>query len=88
MDSACLRFTRISWNLIIAPWKLLFAFVPSYHIAHGWITFICSLAFISGIACGVTKLTDQISCVTGYDMLLHKVSYESVHQNVTGCILT
>jgi magnesium/proton exchanger len=43
----------------------LFAFVPPYHIAHGWIAFICSLIFISGIAYGVTKLTDQISCVTG-----------------------
>ncbi|KAL6653737.1 hypothetical protein ACP70R_008661 [Stipagrostis hirtigluma subsp. patula] len=65
MDSICLRFIRIFWNLIIAPWKLLFAFVPPYHIAHGWIAFICSLTFISGIAYGVTKLTDQISCVTG-----------------------
>ncbi|XP_062182872.1 magnesium/proton exchanger 1 [Phragmites australis] len=65
MNSVCLRFTRIFWNLIIAPWKLLFAFVPPYDIAHGWIAFICSLIFISGIAYGVTKLTDQISCVTG-----------------------
>ncbi|AQK48483.1 Magnesium/proton exchanger [Zea mays] len=65
MDSVCLRYTRIFWNLIIAPWKFLFAFVPPYHIAHGWIAFICSLIFISGIAYGVTKLTDQISCVTG-----------------------
>ncbi|TVU23701.1 hypothetical protein EJB05_26080 [Eragrostis curvula] len=65
MDSTCLRFIRIFWNLILAPWKLLFAFVPPYHIAHGWIAFICTLTFISGIAYGVTKLTDQISCVTG-----------------------
>ncbi|KAL6907841.1 hypothetical protein ACP4OV_002011 [Aristida adscensionis] len=65
MDSICLRLARILWNLIIVPWKLLFAFVPPYHIAHGWIAFICSLVFISGIAYGVTKLTDQISCVTG-----------------------
>uniref|UniRef100_I1R1X6 Sodium/calcium exchanger membrane region domain-containing protein n=1 Tax=Oryza glaberrima TaxID=4538 RepID=I1R1X6_ORYGL len=65
MDSTCLRVIRISWNLIIAPWKMLFAFVPPYEIAHGWIAFICSLIFISGIAYGVTKITDQISCVTG-----------------------
>ncbi|CAO2144994.1 unnamed protein product [Urochloa humidicola] len=65
MDSVCLRFTGIFWNLLIAPWKLLFAFVPPYHIAHGWIAFISSLIFISGIAYGVTKITDQISCVTG-----------------------
>ncbi|EES10216.1 magnesium/proton exchanger 1 [Sorghum bicolor] len=65
MHSICLRFTTIFWNLIIAPWKFLFAFVPPYNIAHGWIAFICSLIFISGIAYGVTKLTDQISCVTG-----------------------
>ncbi|KAF8672934.1 hypothetical protein HU200_049128 [Digitaria exilis] len=65
MDSTCLSFTKIFWNLLLAPWKLLFAFVPPYHIAHGWIAFLCSLIFISGIAYGVTKLTDQISCVTG-----------------------
>jgi magnesium/proton exchanger len=65
MVSVCLRFTRIFWRLLIAPWKLVFAFVPPYHIAHGWVAFICSLIVISGIAYGVTKLTDQISCVTG-----------------------
>uniref|UniRef100_A0A0E0J564 Sodium/calcium exchanger membrane region domain-containing protein n=1 Tax=Oryza nivara TaxID=4536 RepID=A0A0E0J564_ORYNI len=65
MDSTCLRVIGISWNLIIAPWKMLFAFIPPYEIAHGWIAFICSLIFISGIAYGVTKITDQISCVTG-----------------------
>ncbi|RCV39408.1 hypothetical protein SETIT_8G222300v2 [Setaria italica] len=65
MASVCLRLIRIFWNLLIAPWKLFFAFVPPYHIAHGWVAFICSLIFISGIAYGVTKLTDQISCVTG-----------------------
>ncbi|XP_015624234.1 magnesium/proton exchanger 2 [Oryza sativa Japonica Group] len=65
MDSTCLSVIGISWNLIIAPWKMLFAFIPPYEIAHGWIAFICSLIFISGIAYGVTKITDQISCVTG-----------------------
>ncbi|XP_044363854.1 magnesium/proton exchanger 1 [Triticum aestivum] len=65
MDSVCLRFILICWNSIIAPWKLLFALVPPYQIAHGWIAFIFSLIFISGIAYGVTKITDQISCVTG-----------------------
>lgn len=56
---------RISWQLLLAPWRLLFAFVPPYLIAHGWIAFICSLMFISGIAYIVTELTDLISCVTG-----------------------
>ncbi|OIT33840.1 magnesiumproton exchanger [Nicotiana attenuata] len=53
------------WQCLLTPWRLLFAFVPPCHIAHGWIAFICSLIFISGIAYGVTKLSDQISCVTG-----------------------
>ncbi|XP_020080903.1 magnesium/proton exchanger 1-like isoform X2 [Ananas comosus] len=65
MDGACLRVAGIIWQLILAPWRLLFAFVPPYQIFHGWIAFICSLIFISGIAYVVTKLTDQISCVTG-----------------------
>ncbi|KAL4202729.1 hypothetical protein AMTRI_Chr02g222570 [Amborella trichopoda] len=58
MDSACLRIARISFHLIIAPWRFLFAFVPPCQIAHGWVSFICSLFFISGIAYVVTKLTD------------------------------
>lgn len=64
MNNIYLRIARITWQSIIAPWRFLFAFVPPYHIAHGWITFICSLIFISGIAYIVTKLTDLISCVT------------------------
>ncbi|KAJ6680153.1 SODIUM/CALCIUM EXCHANGER [Salix purpurea] len=59
------RVARFSWQLILAPWRLLFAFVPPYQFAHGWIAFICSLLFISGIAYILTKLTDIISCVTG-----------------------
>ncbi|KAK9136864.1 hypothetical protein Sjap_007458 [Stephania japonica] len=65
LDSRCLRLIRISWRLILMPWRVLFAFVPPCHIAHGWTAFICSLVFISGIAYIVTKLTDLISCVTG-----------------------
>ncbi|KAF3330245.1 magnesium/proton exchanger 1 isoform X3 [Carex littledalei] len=65
MKSVYVRALRIIWELILLPWRLLFAFVPPYQIAHGWVAFICSLAFISGIAYVVTKLTDQISCVTG-----------------------
>lgn len=57
--------SRVLWNGLVAPWKLLFAFVPPYQITHGWIAFICSLCFISGIAYIVTRLTDLISCVTG-----------------------
>ncbi|XP_010914460.1 magnesium/proton exchanger 1 isoform X3 [Elaeis guineensis] len=64
-DGFCLRLARVLWQLSLAPWRLLFAFVPPYQIAHGWISFICSLIFISGIAYVVTQLTDQISCVTG-----------------------
>eukprot|EP00268_Persea_americana_P017132 TRINITY_DN18200_c0_g1_i4.p1 TRINITY_DN18200_c0_g1~~TRINITY_DN18200_c0_g1_i4.p1 ORF type:complete len:207 (-),score=17.14 TRINITY_DN18200_c0_g1_i4:46-666(-) len=65
MNNIYLRIARITWLSIIAPWRFLFAFVPPCHIAHGWISFICSLIFISGIAYIVTKLTDLISCVTG-----------------------
>ncbi|KAJ7977576.1 magnesium/proton exchanger [Quillaja saponaria] len=60
-----LRVARIFWQSLLLPWRLLFAFIPPYHIAHGWIAFICSLLFISGIAYIVTQLTDLISCVTG-----------------------
>lgn len=65
LNNGYLRLARISWQLLLVPWRLLFAFVPPYHIAHGWIAFICSLLFISGIAYVVTQLTDLISCVTG-----------------------
>ncbi|VFQ73895.1 unnamed protein product [Cuscuta campestris] len=65
LDGTCIRTTRIFWKLLVAPWRLLFAFVPPYQIANGWPAFICSLIFISGIAYGVTQLTDLISCVTG-----------------------
>ncbi|XP_042475301.1 magnesium/proton exchanger isoform X2 [Macadamia integrifolia] len=65
LDNLYLRLARISWQLILAPWRVLFVFVPPCQIAHGWIAFICSLIFISGIAYIVTKLTDLISCVTG-----------------------
>ncbi|XP_010088273.2 magnesium/proton exchanger isoform X2 [Morus notabilis] len=65
MNSSCLRFARVSWQLLLAPWRFLFSFVPPYTIAHGWIAFISSLIFISGIAHIVTKITDLISCVTG-----------------------
>ncbi|KAJ0808236.1 putative sodium/calcium exchanger membrane region [Helianthus annuus] len=56
---------RVLWHMLVAPWRLLFAFVPPCEIAHGWIAFICSLMFISGIAYIVTRLSDLISCVTG-----------------------
>uniref|UniRef100_A0A7C9EGF0 Sodium/calcium exchanger membrane region domain-containing protein n=1 Tax=Opuntia streptacantha TaxID=393608 RepID=A0A7C9EGF0_OPUST len=59
------RWARVVWHLVLLPWRVLFAFVPPYHVAHGWIAFICCLCFISGIAYVVTKLSDLISCVTG-----------------------
>lgn len=74
LNSIHLRVARISWQLILAPWRLLFAFVPPYHFAHGWIAFIFSLLFISGIAYIVTKLTDVISCVTGFQTLYKLLS--------------
>ncbi|KAL3649123.1 hypothetical protein CASFOL_005526 [Castilleja foliolosa] len=64
-NNTCLRIAKMFWALLGAPWRLMFAFVPPYQIAHGWVAFIFSLAFISGIAFVVTKLTDLISCVTG-----------------------
>ncbi|XVF80594.1 hypothetical protein PTKIN_Ptkin15bG0086200 [Pterospermum kingtungense] len=65
LNNIHLRVARIFWQSLLAPWRLLFAFVPPYQIGHGWIAFICSLLFISGIAYIVTELTDLISCVTG-----------------------
>ncbi|XP_057508895.1 magnesium/proton exchanger-like [Actinidia eriantha] len=65
LNNNYLRLARIVWQTLRAPWRFLFAFVPPYQIAHGWIAFICSLVFISGIAYIVTQLTDLISCVTG-----------------------
>ncbi|GMN44811.1 hypothetical protein TIFTF001_013991 [Ficus carica] len=64
MNSICLRLARVSWELLLAPWRLLFAFVPPCTVAHGWIAFISSLIFISGIAYIVTKITDLKSCST------------------------
>ncbi|XP_076912874.1 magnesium/proton exchanger 1-like [Bidens hawaiensis] len=64
-DNSVLMVGRALWHVLVSPWRLLFAFVPPYQIAHGWIAFICSLIFISGIAYVVTKLSDLISCVTG-----------------------
>lgn len=66
LNNTCLRIAKSFCELVCAPWRFLFAFVPPYQIAHGWVSFILSLCFISGIAYVVTKLTDLISCVTGY----------------------
>ncbi|KAG0475774.1 hypothetical protein HPP92_015460 [Vanilla planifolia] len=63
-DSFPLRAAKILWQLLHVPWRILFAIVPPYQVANGWIAFICSLIFISGVAYVVTKLTDLISCVT------------------------
>ncbi|KAG6429188.1 hypothetical protein SASPL_107232 [Salvia splendens] len=57
-------------KLLIAPWRLLFAFVPPYQIAHAWIAFLSSLAFIAGIAYVVTKFTDLISSIHPYTIAL------------------
>ncbi|KAL7112633.1 hypothetical protein ACP275_04G014600 [Erythranthe tilingii] len=65
LNNVYLRAAKVLWELLLAPWRILFAFVPPCQIAHGWISFISSLIFISGIAYVVTKLTDIISCVTG-----------------------
>ncbi|CAN1196361.1 Magnesium/proton exchanger [Linum perenne] len=65
LENIIVRVARITWQLLIAPWRLVFAIVPPCDIANGWIAFICSLIFISGIAYIVTRITDLISCVTG-----------------------
>lgn len=75
MVSFYLWIGRVLWKLILMPWRLLFAFVPPYQIAHGWIAFIGSLSFISGIAYVVTKLTEGISCVTGHLLYLVKKNF-------------
>ncbi|XP_031496490.1 magnesium/proton exchanger 1 [Nymphaea colorata] len=64
-DHIILQLGRIFWEFILAAWRLLFAIIPPHQIAHGWISFICSLAFITGIAYVVTRLTRLIGCVTG-----------------------
>lgn len=79
MNNIYIRIARIFWQLLLLPWRFLFAFVPPCHIAHGWISFICSLLFISGIAYIVTKITDLISCVTGFishSMISQYTSFE------------
>ncbi|KAJ9566765.1 hypothetical protein OSB04_002731 [Centaurea solstitialis] len=34
------RVARVIWHGLVVPWKLLFAFVPPYQIAPGWIAII------------------------------------------------
>ncbi|XP_047329621.1 magnesium/proton exchanger isoform X2 [Impatiens glandulifera] len=65
LNNTYVRLAKLLWQLLLIPWRVLFAFIPPYHIAHGWIAFIGSLIFISGIAYIVTLITDLISCVTG-----------------------
>ncbi|KAL9235749.1 hypothetical protein vseg_010486 [Gypsophila vaccaria] len=65
LEGVLMRSARFIWYLVRLPWRVMFAFVPPYQIAHGWIAFICSLLFISWVAYIVTELTDLISCVTG-----------------------
>lgn len=68
LNSFYLRVASVIWQSLLAPWRLLFAFVPPPHITHGWVAFICSLLFICGIAYIVTKITDLMSCVTGISL--------------------
>lgn len=65
LEGIFVKLAKIIRYLLFLPWRIMFAFVPPYDIAHGWIAFICSLLFINGIAYIVTRLTDLISCVTG-----------------------
>lgn len=53
------------YELLVFPWKFIFAFVPPHSLCHGWAIFLCSLVFITGISYIVTQLTDLIGCVTG-----------------------
>eukprot|EP00249_Psilotum_nudum_P011564 c23245_g1_i1 orf=568-2034(-) len=56
---------NICWNVVMFPWKFMFALVPPTAIFHGWVTFICTLVFITAISYIVTNLTNLIGCVTG-----------------------
>ncbi|KAL6214890.1 hypothetical protein ACLB2K_014322 [Fragaria x ananassa] len=48
LNNIYLRLARIFWQLLLAPWRLLFAFVPPYNIAHGWVAFIAFTALAAG----------------------------------------
>lgn len=67
MKGKWLAMWNISYELLVLPWRFLFAFVPPHILCHGWATFCCSLVFITGISYIVTRLTNLISCVTGID---------------------
>jgi hypothetical protein len=90
MDNIYIRIAKIFWQLLLLPWRFMFAFVPPCHIAHGWISFICSLLFISGIAYIVTKITDLISCVTGSNscsMIFQSTFFFTFHYASTVALL-
>lgn len=53
------------YELLAFPWKFLFAFVPPPNVCHGWVAFISSLVFITGISYIVTQLTNLLGGVTG-----------------------
>lgn len=53
------------YELLVFPWKFLFAFVPPPNLCHGWVAFLSSLVFITGISYIVTQLTDLVGDVTG-----------------------
>eukprot|EP00250_Pteridium_aquilinum_P018050 c23918_g1_i1 orf=228-1613(-) len=56
---------RKFYELLVFPWKLLFAFVPPPSLCHGWVAFLSSLVFITGISYIVTQLTGLVGDVTG-----------------------
>ncbi|MCO5560165.1 hypothetical protein L7F22_013772 [Adiantum nelumboides] len=58
------RFCLI-YEILAFPWKFLFAFVPPPNVCHGWVAFISSLIFITGISYVVTQLTNLLGDVTG-----------------------
>ncbi|KAI5074688.1 hypothetical protein GOP47_0010649 [Adiantum capillus-veneris] len=58
------RFCLI-YEILVFPWKFLFALVPQPNVCHGWVAFVSSLFFITGISYVVTQLTNLLGDVTG-----------------------
>ncbi|GER24728.1 sodium/calcium exchanger [Striga asiatica] len=75
LNNTCLRSAKAFWQLLLAPWRLLFAFVPPCHIAHGWVSFILSLVFIS-IDAYVIAFTALAAGTSWPDLVASKIAAE------------
>ncbi|MFS7895965.1 hypothetical protein Hanom_Chr02g00159051 [Helianthus anomalus] len=76
VKSSGLWVGRVLWHMPVTPWRLLFAFVPPCEIAHGWIAFICSLMFISGLNAYVIAFTALASGTSWLDLVASKIAAE------------